>query len=142
MEHTNYAKYAAVIAVVIAIAIIGAALISNPNIIEQQQHKTITMDGTFTQSIAPDKVEVTFSVTTNGSTASGAQNANTAITDKIMAAFKAAGYTDADISTVYYNVNPIYNWSSGTNSIIGYEATHQITVNSTNILQLTMEQMK
>lgn len=133
MEHQSYGKYAALIAVIIALAIIGAAVINNPSIIPQPQKKTITMDGSFTQSVAPDKVEVTFSATTNGSTASVAQDANTVITNRIIAAFKSAGYTDNDISTVYYNINPDYNWSSGTNTIIGYTATHQIKVNSTNI---------
>jgi hypothetical protein len=130
---TKLGMYAVVISVVIALAIIGAALINNPNIIPQLEKKTITSDGTYTTSVAPNKVEITFSIVTNGTTASAAQGSNSQISDKVIAALKAKGYTDKDISTVYYNVYPEYNWSGGTSDIIGYTATHQLKVNTSNI---------
>lgn len=133
MEKQKLGLYIFAAVVVIAATIILVALINNPNVIPQPQKRTITVDGSFTQSVAPDKIEVTFSILTKADTASKAQNDNTLISNKIIAALKDAGYTDADISTVYYNVYPEYNWSSGTNTIIGYTATHQIKVNSTNI---------
>jgi len=133
MEKQNYGMYIMAVAVIIAVAIVGAMLINNPNIIPQPQQKTITMDGTYTKTVAPDKVDVTFSVVTKADTATDAQSQNTVASNKIIAALKAKGFTDADISTVYYNVYPEYNWSDGTNEIIGYTATHQITVNSTNV---------
>jgi len=132
MEKQNYGKYAIVIAVVIALAIIGAAVINNPNIITTQK-KTITMDGSFTETVSPDKVEVTFTVMTKGTTAADAQSDNTAISEDVVSALKANGYKDSDISTVYYNVYPEYNWSDGTSTIIGYTATHQMKINNTNI---------
>ena len=130
---TKLGMYAVVISIVIALAIIGAALINNPNIIPQLEKRTITSDGTYTTSVAPNKVEVTFSIVTNGTTAADAQSKNTDASDKVITALKAKGYKDSDISTAYYNVYPEYNWSSGTNDIIGYTATHQIKVNNSNI---------
>lgn len=130
---TKIGTYAVVVTLIIAAAIIGAALINSPNIIPQPEKKTIMSDGTYTASIPPNKVEVTFSIVTNGTTASDAQTKNTQASDKVIAALKAKGYKDSDISTVYYNVYPEYNWSSGSNDIIGYTATHQIKVNNSNI---------
>lgn len=128
----SFGKYAVLVAIVIALAVVGAAFIMNSSVLTGEK-KTITIDGSYTQTVAPDKVEVTFSVVTNASTASDAQAQNTDITDAVMAALKAKGFAESDIETVYYNVYPQYDWSSGSQKITGYQATHQIKVTSNNI---------
>ena len=125
-------KYAVIIAVVIAVSILGAAFIMNKEMITGDR-RTVTMDGSYTKSVVPDKVEVTFTILTNASNAQDAQDMNAELTDEIIDALEDRGYTKDDIETVYYNVRPRYEWSGGSQNLIGYEATHQIKVNDSDI---------
>ena len=133
MNKQNYGIYMIIVTVIIAVTILGAAILSNPNFFTEEEKRTVTMDGSFSQSVAPDMVEVVFSVVTRADNATETQRLNTEISNRIIVALKDEGYTEEDIETVYYNVNPVYDWTVGYREIVGYEGRHQMKVNNTDI---------
>jgi uncharacterized protein YggE len=71
-------------------------------------HSTVSTSGTATTKVQPDKFSVTVGVETNGTTAQEAADKNAELIAQVIAALRALGIAEADISTSSYNVYPVY----------------------------------
>src|SRR5581483_9236040 len=105
---------------------------------------TVSTSGTATTKVAPDKFSVTVGVETNGTTAEEAASKNADLMAKVMAALKALGVKDSQISTSNYNVYPVYDYRpmnkmcidiypqppdcQPSQQITGYKASNSVTV--------------
>ena len=91
---------------------------------------TLTVTGTATVEATPDLATLSLGVTTQGDTAAGAMEANSAALTEVIARIKSAGIAPRDIQTSNLALNP--NWvstSSGTGSKIdGYVAANMLTI--------------
>ncbi|HEY8140438.1 MAG TPA: SIMPL domain-containing protein [Nitrososphaera sp.] len=110
--------------------------------IEDAVKSVVSTSGTATVKVDPDKVTVTIGVDTNGVTAAEAASKNAELMAKVIAALKALGITDDQISTNWYSVYPTYDYRSPPcieiypqpidcapkNEITGYTASNSLSV--------------
>jgi uncharacterized protein YggE len=97
---------------------------------------TMQMSGHGEVMAAPDTAWVTSGVTSQGTTAREALDANTADMAAVIAALKAAGIDATDIQTSGFSVNPNYVYSDARDAngyqlppkIVGYTVTNNVTV--------------
>lgn len=75
---------------------------------EVTQTTTISTSGTSTVKVEPDKFTVTVGVETNGTTAEEAASSNADLVAAVIAALKALGISEDDMSTSSYSVYPVY----------------------------------
>lgn len=87
---------------------------------------TITVGGQGSVKTVPDRAGVSFGVSTDGRTASGALRANAAEMTKVIAALKRAGIASADIQTQAVSISP--RTSEDGDEIVGYTASNQVSV--------------
>lgn len=101
---------------------------------------TITVTGTGDAAAVPNIAQITFTVMQSAGTVAEAQQAATAKTDAALAFLKEQGIEDKDVKTLYYNVNPRYEYNdracaagypcppSGSPTISGYEVSQSVDV--------------
>ncbi len=89
----------------------------------------ITVSGDGKVSGAPDIAEVSLGVQT-GPMATSKAAMTTLETDmtKVLASIKGMGIEDKDIRTQQVSLNPIYDWTTGKQTLKGYEATQSVVV--------------
>ena len=90
--------------------------------------KTISSTGTATIKVVPDLVVVYFNIQTQGETSVEASNENSEIYEKMKNFLMIAGISEYEIQTDSISVYPEYDWSSGSQKLKGYIATHSIKV--------------
>src|SRR5262245_1032182 len=83
---------------------------------------SISVTGSGSVSVVPDRAHMTFGVETRGGTATEALAANAVAMRKVIAAVRASGIDSTDIRTQQVSVSPTYS-DDGT-SITGYSATN------------------
>lgn len=79
-------------------------------------------------SAPPDIAMVTVGIQANGTTVKAAQDQINATINKISAAIKELGIEAKDIQTQNYNINPDYDFTSGTQRIRGYTANTNLSI--------------
>jgi uncharacterized protein YggE len=104
---------------------------------------TITVSGTGSATAVPDIAKISFTVTESAASVAAAQKAATDRTDKALEALAALGVEDKDVKTLYYNVNPRYEYNtvarpcaldmpcppvSGSPTITGYDVSQSVEV--------------
>jgi uncharacterized protein YggE len=90
--------------------------------------RTIQVSGSATIKVIPDLVTIQLGVTSNATTPQGVYDQNTAAMKKTVAAIRALGVAEKDISTDYYIIQPVYqNYDSL--DIKGYRINNTIIVN-------------
>jgi uncharacterized protein YggE len=99
---------------------------------------TITVTGTGKSTSTANIAQITFTVQESAATVSAAQDAATKRTTDSLAAIKAMGIADKDVTTLGYNVNPQYATQSCPpgvmcpmvvgNKITGYEVSQTVQV--------------
>lgn len=98
---------------------------------------TLSLTGTATTMVKPDKVTVFLGLETTNKTANAALAANSKIMNAVIDALKAAGVKDNETSTSSFSISPNYNYSQSSNTttrrIIGFTASNSIQIQSTNI---------
>lgn len=111
---------------------------------EDPTHSEVSTSGTATTRVEPDRFSVTVGVETNGTNAQEAAEKNAALTADVIAALRALGISEEDISTSNYSVYPVYETRPGadqcimiyppppecqpSNVITGYRASNSLTV--------------
>ena len=81
----------------------------------------------------PDIATLNVGIQAQGSTVKAAQDQiNTAI-NKVSEAIKKLGVEQKDIQTTNYNINPNYDFQAGTQRIIGYSASTNLSIKVRNI---------
>ncbi|SFF94489.1 hypothetical protein SAMN05518801_10444 [Novosphingobium sp. CF614] len=100
-------------------------------------HTLLTVSAQGSSTRTPDMASYSAGVTTQGTTASEALSANSALMTRVIAALKQAGIADKDIQTSNLNLNPVYaqpkrqpdgSHEDGPQRIVGYQATNTVSV--------------
>ena len=101
---------------------------------------TLSLTGTATTMVKPDKVTVSLGLETTNKTANAALAANSKIMNEVIDALKAAGVKDNETSTSSFSISPNYNYSQSSSNtattsriIIGFTVANSIQIQSTNI---------
>jgi hypothetical protein len=101
-------------------------------ITNQPYARTFTVDGEGKISAKPDIANVSLAVVSKGTTVKQVTTDNNTKMNQVIAAVQAVGVDPKDITTSEYDLNPDYDYNSvlpdGSNKIIGYSLTQQITV--------------
>lgn len=107
---------------------VGASRTADPNL------ATISVSGEGKVSGKPDIAMLTLGVQTGRQATS--KQANDLLAKNMTAvidAIKKAGVEEKDISTQYVSLNPVYNYTTGAQTITGYEATQSLQVKVRNM---------
>ncbi len=97
--------------------------------------RTIFVSADSKATIKPDIATITFSVLSEGASATAIQADNTRKVNDAIAVVKALGVDAKDIQTSRYHLSPkyTYNQKQGKSSIEGYEVTQTVTVKVRNV---------
>ncbi|MCL5730316.1 MAG: SIMPL domain-containing protein [Candidatus Pacearchaeota archaeon] len=87
---------------------------------------TVTVQGTSTIHVLPDRVAVYFDIQTNGTTSAEANDANTVVYNQLKASLIALGFNESQIGTQSYSIYPNTIYNNGRTSTDGYIASHSI----------------
>lgn len=92
--------------------------------------KTTTFDvtGTGKSSATPDNATVRGGVSATGTTTTLVQDQINTVSNKMSESLKKLGIDPKDIQTSNYNINPTYDYNSGSQKITGYSANTTFTV--------------
>ena len=94
---------------------------------------TLSVPGSATAKVKPDKVILTLGVQTTNKTANVALSANSAAMNRVLNALLSAGVKQNETSTSAFSISPNYNYSQGRNIITGFTATNSIQIESSHI---------
>jgi uncharacterized protein len=125
----NLAKIALVggiAALALAAAAVAGVGRSNDNPVASDVTREISVTGSSSISVTPDRAHFSFGVESKGATATGALAANGAAMQKVIAALKAAGIDSKDIQTEQVSLSPVYN--DDETEVIGYSASNSVSV--------------
>lgn len=95
---------------------------------EQEQLRTITVNGHGTVSVLPDRATMVFAVITQNWIAQTAVQENSRIMSNVIQALRAAGIRESDITTSGYTVNQQGSWNNGVFTPGRYRADNTVTV--------------
>jgi uncharacterized protein len=91
--------------------------------------RVVSVSGEASVNAAPDMVVVRVGVSTQGSTARDASNANAQKMTAVLAALKDAGVADKDVQTARLSLQPQYETGRpGTPRLVGFQASNQLNV--------------
>ena len=94
---------------------------------------TISVTGSATTTVKPDKVILSLGVQTTNNTAKTALDSNSKSMNTVLEALLAAGVKRNETSTSSFNVSPNYNYSQGRNIITGFTVTNSLQIESSKI---------
>jgi uncharacterized protein len=107
-------------------------------------NSTLSVIGNAETMVKPDKVTLTLSVETTNKTANVALIANSETMDNVLDALKSSGVKENETSTSFFNISPNYNITQEedfqpiqSRDIVSYTVTNSITVDSTNLLNVS-----
>jgi len=98
---------------------------------------TISVTGSATTTVKPDKVILSLGVQTTNNTAKTALDSNSKSMNTVLEALLAAGVTRNETSTSSFNVSPNYNYSQGRNIITGFTVTNSLQIESSKIANVS-----
>jgi uncharacterized protein len=94
---------------------------------------TLSVPGSATTKLKPDKVILTLGVETTNQTADAALNKNSVIMHKVLNALLSVGLKQNETSTSAFSISPNYNYSQGRSTITGFTATNSLQIESPSI---------
>lgn len=89
---------------------------------------TFSVSGEGKVTLIPDIAVISVGVTAQGSTVTKVQQELNVKINAMSEAIKKLGVDSKDIKTSYYNVSPVYDYSSSTQRITGYQANSNLTI--------------
>jgi uncharacterized protein YggE len=125
----NLAKIALVggiAALALAVAAVAGVGRSDAASSADQTDRSITVSGSGTVSVVPDRAHFSFGVDTKAKTATEALSDNGAVMRKVIAALRAAGIDPQDIRTEQVSLSSVYN--DDETVVIGYSASNSVSV--------------
>lgn len=101
-------------------------------------NNTISVTGTATERVEPDRVMAIFAVETVAETAGAALEANSEAMDSVITALADAGVGENETSTAYFSIYPNYNYTEfGAQELTGYTVTNSILVESSDLANVS-----
>src|SRR4030042_1918134 len=116
------------ITLIVVVAVIILTIIGVIAFRSNSTSNTIQVSGQATAKVSPDLISVYFNVDTKGTTSKAAEDANSAIVDKLTDNIVALGFDESDLTTDNYNIYPEYDYSGGSQTFKGYRATHSLRI--------------
>jgi uncharacterized protein len=110
----------------LALAVAAVAGVGRSSASPSDVTRSISVSGTSSVSVTPDRAHFSFGVESKGKTASGALADNAAEMQKVIASLKAAGIDPKDIQTEEVSLSPITN--DDETAVIGYSAANSVGV--------------
>ncbi len=98
--------------------------------------KTFDVTGEGKVTMQPDSDTISAGVTATGSTSQQVQFQINDTINKVSAAVKSLGIAPEDIKTTNYNINPTYNYNSGSQQITGYSGNTTLTITVKDITKV------
>jgi len=123
------------VVLLVAIVIGGGFYVAGKKI-EAQDHTPTTIDvtGEGKASAVPDIAELSFGFTVSHvATAKAAMDTLGKNMQAVFDAVKKAGVDEKDIQTQELNLNQAFDWSTGKQTLLGYDATQNLTVKVRNM---------
>lgn len=131
--------------IVVSFALILSFFVTRPNLTvtpalaagsDCDSSRSIQVSGSATVKVIPDLVTIQLGVTSNAATPQGVYDQNTAAMKRTVAAIRALGVADKDISTDYYIIQPVYqNYESL--DIKGYRIHNTLIVNLKDVSKVS-----
>ena len=109
---------------------IVAMLVLSTAVLAQEEPRTITVTGTGSSKIAPDRASVQMSIVARSPRLGEAQQAAAAVTAKVLAMVGKLGIERDEIDTTGSTVRPDYRWNREREEqeLVGYVAERQMLV--------------
>ena len=113
--------------------VMALCILFSCSLVQAQDLRTISVDGSSTIKVAPDKVTISISIenTAKGSKLASAQKGQ--IMQNIQSGILGLAITKDKMQTTNYNLYPVYNTKDNSREIIGYSVSNEITVTIDNI---------
>ena len=108
--------------------ILATALLAAAPLPAQAAERLVTVTGHGTIAVAPDTAMIRIGVTSQGKTARDASAANAQQMTKVINTIEQSGIAKKDIQTSRLSLQPQYDAKNGTNRLLGFQVTNQITV--------------
>lgn len=105
-----------------------ALLLALPILPAQAAEHLITVTGHGSVAVAPDSAMIRVGVSSQGKTARDASAANAKEMTKVIAAIEKSGIAKGDIQTSQLSLQPQYDSKNGSNRLLGFQVTNQISV--------------
>lgn len=130
---------------VVSLAVILSLFANRSNVVvtpalaagnECDSSRTIQVSGSATVKVIPDLVTIQLGVTSNATTPQGVYDQNTAAMKRTVAAIRALGVADKDISTDYYIIQPVYQDYNDL-EIKGYRINNTVVVNLKDVSKVS-----
>ena len=96
----------------------------------------VSTSGEGTVKAVPDMAEITFSVYSEGADAKTVKDKNSEDNNRVIDFLKSEGFSDESISTLNLGMNPVYDYSSGSQIVKGYEMETEIKVSDIELSKL------
>lgn len=103
------------------------------SLVQAQDLRTISVDGTSTLKVAPNKAVVNISIENTAKDAKEASEQNAIVMNKIQSAILGLSITKDKLQTINYDLSPVYDLNNSSRKITGYRVTNEITVNIEDI---------
>lgn len=87
---------------------------------------TASVSGYSEMTADPNEAHVYLGVTSQALTAGEAQQVTSTTIGTVIVAMRQAGVPEDSIETDYISISPRYDWESGRQEIVGYDATHML----------------
>lgn len=97
---------------------------------------TITVNGVGTIKVRPDVADVQLGIQITRDTARAARDDAADAMNKVLAALRELGLADADLQTAYMTIGPVYDYSSSTQRLTGYQVSNVINVHVRDLAKL------
>ncbi len=139
MEKGNYLTTIMVVGLVI-VAIILAFSIKANNAPQEEKNK-VSVSGTSTLTVDPNKAEVYAEIVTLEKTAQDSKNKNSQISGNVVKALKKEGMKDKDIETSQFSIYPKYEYQEVVETdsrkskqiLVGYEVVNVLKVTTQDL---------
>lgn len=122
---------AVVVALIVGSAYVGVAAFQSLS--SATPRRTVSVSGSGSVTLSPDEAQVFVGTVTQANDAQQASSANARIMEDLVARLHSLGIANDSISTVSYYISPLYvTRSNGSQTIIGYQAQHTLSVKIQN----------
>lgn len=121
---------AIIITSVIVIGIVALVYFLTQN--QSSSGNTVSATGNANLSVMPDKAVISLMIQTKNVSAQVAKNENAEISEKVISELNKLGIQSSDTETENYNIYPEYDYTDGSQKLIGYVASNYISVNTLN----------
>ena len=110
---------------VVLLGIVGLSVYQSTNSLGKD---TVSVNGVSNIEVSPDLVSIYFTIQTKGTTSKEATDSNNEIYNELKSSLMNSGFTESEIQTQSFNVQPNYIYSNSQRKQDGFLATHSIII--------------